>query len=502
MAARQIHTPDAALDRYANEWLPLQMDWVCSLDRGWPTGMRGSRDSANDFTAMVPLAPAWSRDILLTLFSCQRSDGWFPRQYSAAGRKGKHDLRGHVDAGCWIIELLYTYLCYTKDWSLLDESLPWLDSDENATVLDHALGAIEFYLRDENIGVHGLCKIGEGDWLDTVNRAGVKGRGESVTVTCLAIIAMTQMSAILEHLAGGAVPRETAQSDRKRYAQHCNQFRDNLTTHALNSDGYFNSVFNDEGCWIFSNADGDGQRRVYGPANWFAVSCGAAGEHTDSVLKQMEFLKAPHGYRLYWPPMGKVPIAAVGRAGSGDQPAGLWEHGNVYNQGSHGFLGRALAAAGRGDLLYEVLGYLLPYDQNKHPLAETLSAPYAVVNCWQQVPLFHGRGGMTFLTGSIAYGMRMVHEWMFGVRPTPGGLAVDPCVPTGFEHLQARLEYLNTTVELEIRNPGGKSTGVKEMTLNGAPVTETAEDPFSKRRIFVAPDERFTERVNKLIVTL
>ena len=70
---------------------------------------------------MVPLDVEWSRDILVGLFSCQRSDGWFPRQYSAEGRTGKHDLRQYADGGIFVLEFLYEYLCFSRDWSLLDE---------------------------------------------------------------------------------------------------------------------------------------------------------------------------------------------------------------------------------------------------------------------------------------------------------------------------------------------------------------------------------------------
>ena len=197
---RKVETPDKALNQYVNEWLPLQMYWVAALDRGWPSGMRGSRDSANDFTAMIPLDSNHSREIIEILMSCQRSDGWYPRQYSAQGRKGKHDLRGHVDAGAWVIELLYEYLCYTKDFDLLKKELPWLDKEKENSVFVHAAKTMDFYIKDKNIGEHGLCKIGEGDWLDSVNRAGILGRGESVMMTNQVIIALTYMIDILNGL--------------------------------------------------------------------------------------------------------------------------------------------------------------------------------------------------------------------------------------------------------------------------------------------------------------
>ena len=171
------------------------------------------------------------------------------------------------------------------------------------------------------------------------------------------------------------------------------EFAKALRKHAFNKSGYFNSVFNDDGKWLFSDKDPDGEKRVYGPANWFSISSGVAvPDLVETVLKQLDFLKCEDGYRLIHPPLGRKPVQNVGRGGSGDQLPGLFENGNVYNQGSHGFLGRALAVAGKGNLLYEILQYLLPYDQQKHPTLTVKTPPYAVVNCWMNAPGFQTTG--------------------------------------------------------------------------------------------------------------
>jgi len=504
VSIRSIETSDAAFDRYVNEWIPLELDWVCSLDRGWPSGMRGTRDSANDFTGMVALDPSWSRDIIRTLLSCQREDGWFLRQYSALGREGKHDERGYVDGGNWVIELLYEYLCYTKNLDFLDEKEPWLKTNEESAILEHALKALEYYLVEENIGEHGLCKIRGGDWLDTLSIAGREGRGESVTVTNQTIISLVQMSEIVKALkSSGSLDAGKADGLLELYAGKITGFKENLRAHAFNKAGYFNSVFTDGGEWVFSDNDPDGQRRVYGPANWWSISSGAAmPDLADSALKELEFLKCPQGYLLYHPPMGKKPISYVGRTASGDMPFGFLENSTAYNQGAHGFLARALGVAGKGDLLYEVLQYLLPYDQAKHPVEATMTPPYAIVNTWHRVPGFRGRGGFPFLTGTVACGARAVYSWMFGIQPRLDGLAINPCVPSSFKKMRATFLYAGKAVALEIHNPEGVQTGVKQMTLNGNPIERTVRDPFSGRDMFLVGDDLFSDGANTLVVTL
>ena len=506
---RVVETPDPAFNRYVNEWLPLQLDWTCSLDRGWPTADRGSRDSSNDFTAMLPLNPAWARETMMALLSCQRTDGWVPRAYAAEGRKGKHNLKDSMDAGSWLIELIHEYLCFTRDFGILKKKLPWLESDEESTVLEHTIKALEYYLSPENIGEHGLNKIRAGDWLDSVNRAGLKGRGETVTGTNQTIIALVQISELLEGLKDRLVSEKLfsaaeIESLLNRYSMQKEKFKENLLKHALNSEGYFNSVFNDDGHWIFSDKDPDGERRIYGPASWFSMASGVAvPDHVGNLLKEMDKLKCPAGYRLCWPPMGHKPIPNVGRGGSGDLTAFRSENANAYSQGSHGFLARGLAVAGKGDRLFDVLQYLLPYDQSRHPVATTMTPPYGVVNCWQDLPGFPFRGGMVFLTGSIAYGLRMVYDWMYGIRPLLSGLVIDPCVPSKFKELKADFKWLKSTVKLTIVNPSGAESLVKSMSVDGFRVNTSRKDPFSGRRQFVAPDNMFKpEAVHEIVVTL
>ncbi len=79
-----------------------------------------------------------------------------------------------MDGGAFVVEFLYEYLCVTGDFDLLRENCLWLDSDRPAPIMEHAVAAVDYYLREENIGIHGLCKIRGGDWLDAVNRAGLE----------------------------------------------------------------------------------------------------------------------------------------------------------------------------------------------------------------------------------------------------------------------------------------------------------------------------------------
>ncbi len=448
----KVKTGDSEFDYYANYWLPIQMNWVASLDRGWPTGMRGSRDSAQDYTGLLYTAPDKCKSIILTMLECERTDGWFPRQYSAKGKLGKHDLREYVDSGAFFIEFIWKYLAHTNDFAILDEQVEWLDSDEKSTVLAHVLQVMEYYIKDENIGEHGLCKIREGDWLDAVNAAGKEGRGESVTVSCQTVMSLDYISDILKYLDENA--------DISKYQSFKKELIANINKHAFNKKGFYNGAFNDNGQWIFSDSDPDGEERIYGVSNYYAIISGVADEkQRDGILEKIESLKNDTGYLLFSPYLGKTPIDKVGRIASGDVPPYFAENGNVYNHGSQGFLARAFASAGRGDKLYEALKWLMPYDTSIHPTELAYTPPYAIVNCYQQISGFYHRGLMYFLTGSIAMGVRGVYEWIFGVKPTLRGLEVSPCLADWMEDVSYDFYYLGKKMRVEIKN--------KEVYING-----------------------------------
>lgn len=441
-ASRRVELPDPVLSRYVSEYLDYQGRMV--LHRGWPCNMLGTRDAAQDYTCVVATEPARVRAFLLRLFEMERRDGWFVRQFSTAGRRGRHDERPYVDSAYFVWDLLHQYLCQTGDLGLLEERRPFLDDDEPATLREHARRLLEYYRLPANLGEHGLVKIREGDWNDAVNAAGLLGRGESVMVSCMAILAWRQGARLL----GDA--SYTASADAMRHA---------VRAHALNPAGFLNGVFNDDGRWIFSDRDPDGACRLSVPVNAYGVLADVfEAREIGPLFARITATTNEHGVPLFWPPFGDEPIPRVGRLATGDLAAGLAENGAPYNHGSHGFLARAAAHAGLGDRLYELLQWLFPYDQRKHPVARTKAPPYAIANVWKTAPGWDGEGGDVFFTGGIAAGLRAVYEGLLGIEPVADGLALHPCLPSGWPGATAQYPFRGTVCDIRvIRSAPGRA---------------------------------------------
>jgi cellobiose phosphorylase len=499
LSKRAIQTPDQSLNRYVNEYLELQLKWVNELDRGWPSDRRGTRDAAQDATGIVPVNEKLARFRLIEILDSQRQDGYCMRSYSVYGRFKPPATSGHVDAGLWVWELARDYIYHSRDFNILKEKVYWLNSDKKTEVLDHLIQLFNYYLISDNIGEHGICKIRGGDWNDGINKAGHEGRGESVMVTCQAILGLEEFANLLDYLAIHDA-KKALKVTAKRFRLGANKFRSALHKNALNSKGYFNGVFTDAGQWVFSPKDPDGKARVNSTANTFAIIAGVAtGALRKKVVAHLDSLKGPHGWRLFYPGIGVPPIEKLGRIGQGDRLPGLSENATPYNHGSNGFLGRAAWVAGKGNWLQDILRYTFPYDQKAHPINISKTAPYGVVNIWREVDGQNGQGGDTFLSGTIATAMRNVYQGVIGFRPNINYLSIDPCVPSSWKNFSAKITFMGGQWEIKVRNPKGVELGVKSLTLDGNSISKRHYNPHLDREEAIIPLESIKMGGNHLV---
>ena len=458
-SVRTVKTGDPDFDSFVNGFLPLEMYWVSSLDRGWPTGMRGVRDAANDFEGMLCYDKQMCKGVIENIFSKQRSDGWYPRQVPF-GAGTKFDLREFVDSACFFTEYVYDYLAYTGDYSILENKYGYYDCETQESGLTHLKKGMDYLLSDDALGVHGLVKMRGGDWLDCLSGAGKKGRGESVMVSCQLVMCLKYLVEILNKV--GQV------NEIEKYEKAGYRLKNAINKAAFNGR-FYNAVYTDNDTWLFSEKDEDGEERVYVPTNAYAVISGVASGKENEIFNEIAKLKTSDGYKLFSKPLGGKFIDGIGKMGTGDFQPYFAENGSVYNHGSQCFLIRALAKAGRYEEISDVLGYALPLYADKHSPEKTCSAPYAITNCYHLVPSFYGRSGFSFLTGSVAMIERAVYSWVFGLNFALDNIVITPCVPkeyanaeitTSFNGHNLTIKYVGYGAQIEIAEISGKSFDV------------------------------------------
>ena len=478
---RKIKTANPLYDNFINNFTPLQMYWVGSLDRGWPSSMRGSRDASQDFCGILPLYPEWARQTILDLFFHQRTDGWMPRQVSTISREAPHDMRNFADGGAFLLELVHEYLTFTRDFSILDERVMWLDSNEESTVLEHIFTTVEYYTKSDNVGEHGLCKVWYGDWWDVMDKIGCEGRGESVTVTAQTVLNLENLSEMLTYLSKTNKKYEEYLPLAAEYLKKRGDFIVAMREHAYNSLGFFNGYFNDNGKWLLSDCDPDGRERLYIVSNAWAIISGCADENmTASVLKNIEE-KCPTdvGYATASTPFYDFIDKAGRMARGGSRYLGTYNH-------AESFLIRAACAAGRADLAYKVSRRVLPLEEEYAPVEKTFAPPFCIANKYSNVPSSLHRVQLQYLSGTVSYVLRNVYNFIFGITYGYDGLTIAPSVPEEFGECSVEFSYLGNKFKMNFV----PSDNEKRITFNGEKIVGN--------KIFI-PDEKM-EKENLLII--
>jgi len=435
---RKIKTGNEIYDNFINNFAPLEMYWVSSLDRGWPSSMRGVRDASQDFTGMLPLNPEWTRKIILSIFEHQRkSDGWFPRQISTVSREAPHDMRYFSDGGAFLLELVHEYLVMTRDSSILDERLWWLDSDEKSSVFEHILAAVDFYIRPSSIGKNGLCKVWHGDWWDVMDKIGLDGIGETVTVTAQMIYNLKNLSDMLDYLMKIKKLDGSYIKLKEEYLKARERFITAMLKNAYNKLGFFNGYTNDDGKWLFSDCDPDGEDRLYLVSNAWAIIAGLGDENLKHrVLSEIEkrcfkFM----GYHTHSTPF-LTRIEKAGREGDGNHKSTY-----PYNH-AQSFLVRAACTAGDAELAYKVTRYILPIEEDYAPPALTMAPPFCIANSYSASEKKPHRVQLQYLSGTVSYVLRTVYSYFFGITYGYDGLTLKPSLPRAFGECSAEFSYL------------------------------------------------------------
>jgi cellobiose phosphorylase len=78
-----------------------------------------------------------------------------------------------------------------------------------------------------------------------------------------------------------------------------------------------------------------------------------------------------------------------------------------------------------------------------------------------------GRGGWTWYTGSANWMYKAGLENILGFSKKGDKLVIDPCIPKKWTEYSIKYNYLQTTYDIKVRNPGSLSKGVANISIDG-----------------------------------
>jgi len=474
-----VEVDDPHVSRMVNTWNQYQCMTTLNMSRsasfyesGIGRGM-GYRDSNQDLLGVVHLQPERSRQRILDLAATQLSDGTCFHQYQPLTKKGNADIGGGFnDDPLWLPLSVYAYLSETGDTSILKARCVYADKPSaKSTLMDHLELSMNYILK--NRGPHKLPLIGHADWNDCLNLncfsktpgesfqcAGDIGgsKAESVMIAGLFCAACDRMAGIYGML-GQKAKVKTILGKKAEMTQ------------AIEKAGW-------DGAWFVRAYDAFGKKvgsksckegkifiesQGWGVLGGIGLANGKARKALDSVKK---YLATPNGiilqqpaYSTYHVELGEVTSYPPGYK----ENAGIFTHNNTWIQ-------CAEAVLGNGDQAMEY--YLAICPSKKEEQIETYRCEpyvYSQMTAGRDAPT-PGEGKNSFLTGTAAWSLVAITQYILGVTPSPDGLVIDPCIPASWKGYKVQRKFRGKNYRIEVKNPQSVCKGVKSLLVDGKPI--------------------------------
>jgi len=465
LSGLEFSTPDGSMDHFNNTWLKYQLvqnvRWV-----RWGAD-KGFRDGLSDSAGLRLIESERPQETILTAAGKQRSDGHAPRQWTVTPW-AKDNWQDYRDSCFWLVYALEKYLKETGNFDFLETKVPFCDSTEAFSLFEHADRSMEFLW--QNRGEHGLCLIGQGDWLDSLNAAGEGGKGESVMLSQAACYALGEMSQIAERIGEGD-KSETYQQRRRVLA-------DAINTHAWDGSWYL-QAYNDLGDPIGSHTCSKGGKIFLMPQSWAVLSGVADSNRAKEAMSSTEkMLSSQYGY-LVFSPMYQNYDPNIGRLC-------LWPS-EAVSAYCHSTLFKVIADCmlGEGDRAWNTLRAITPAS-GEIDLSKTGSEPFCLTNCFAGPDWSYPGWSYTgWWTGTASWMLQAVAEWIFGVRADYQGLVIDPCLPKAWTNVTIKRPFRGCLYDVTIMKSSGVCKGEVKLKINNEPVEGNRIPPRNESKCVV-----------------
>lgn len=411
----------------------------------------GMRDAAQDVLANVLYdLPASKEKILLLLgqqYNCGKTNHYF---YPVEKREPLVSDRS--DNHLCLVYAVYKVICESGKTDFLYKTAPYYDGGEG-TVLEHIEKSIEYTVN--HLGEHSLPLMLGSDWNDMLSNVCKEGKGESVFVSQMLVLAYKQLKEIYEIIGknGGRLD-EIVERQEKVLNDYC-----------WNEDRFIRAV-SDEGLKIGNRDERCGSLWI-NSQSWAVMSeCSDEKRLRKCMETTVSTLDCGYGLLKLYPPLqrnypSKEHELTFAQPGVNEN-GGVFCHANTWAIISECLLGNNNEA-------YKIYKELIPHNIVKKFGVERYNAePYVYSsNIRAPMALDAGQAGVSWLSGTASWMMIALEEYIFGVKPCYKGLKIKPCIPDEWEKATVKRRFRGCEYAITIDNSERCGNSVKEIFVNG-----------------------------------
>lgn len=479
-----VETPDNDFNTMVNSWLKYQL-YICNFWSRSPSyyhegsGGRGYRDSAQDAESIMSVNTELAHKKIMKLMTLIRKDGTCAPGWGDTTGPAKH--RPNKDHPVWLTYTVAAYIKETGDTGILHEMAPYLKDkwingwhedvnftgparfDGEGTVFEHLENNLHYTFND--VGEKGLPLIGHADWNDAIDAAGIRLKGESVWLAQ----ALVRSLKMLAELAELIHKPDTA----KELLDRAHIMTERINKYTWDGEWYVRG-FCDNGEVYGSHVNDEG--KIFINTQSWAILGGVVDKEKQKImLKSVDkYLDREHGYALFYPAyshwhkhLGRISMFAEGTK----ENAAVFCHAAT-------FMIVANCIAKRGTKAFEALKKILPNAQKDYDLYKTEPYVLAEYLVGPEHPYLYGEGAFTWITGSSGWSFMAATEWILGIKRDYAGLRIDPAIPHYWKSFKVTRVFRGDTYEVEVANPKGVESGVKEIIVDNKKIKGTLIKPF------------------------
>lgn len=165
---------------------------------------------------------------------------------------------------------------------------------------------------------------------------------------------------------------------------------------------------------------------------------------------------------------------------------GVRENGGQYTHGAIWvIIAQALLGLGEKATEYFTMINPIEHSRTKTAVNKYKVEPYVIPGDVYGVGNLAGRGGWTWYTGSSSWYYKAGIEYILGLKIEKKFLKIEPNIPNTWKEYSIRYKFGKTIYSVKVKNPNGKTNGIRKFVLNGNEVQE--------KRIKLVDDEKIKE---------
>jgi cellobiose phosphorylase len=89
-----------------------------------------------------------------------------------------------------------------------------------------------------------------------------------------------------------------------------------------------------------------------------------------------------------------------------------------------------------------------------------------------------GEAKNSWLTGTAAWSLVAVTQYILGIRPDFDGLRMDPCIPRDWSGFTVQRRFRGASYTIRVDNPEHLAKGVRQVIVDGTPIAGVVVPPF------------------------